>query len=590
MNENLQTVFGLLGGLAIFLYGMNMMSDALQKAAGDKMKRILSFLTKNPVMGVLAGALVTAVLQSSSATTVMIIGFVSAGLISMPQAISVIFGANIGTTMTAQLLAFKISDYIYPIIFVGFMMFFISKKDKIKDIGMVIFSFGLLFEGIEIMGSVMKPLATSPVFLELMGQVKDIPILGVLLGMVMTLVVQSSSATIAVLQNFASQAGPDGITSIIGLTGAIPILLGDNIGTTITAILASIGQSRDAKRVAAAHCTFNITGAAAFYFLIPHFAKVVQMISTKGPEVQVIARQIANAHTLFNVTVTLIWLPLIPLMVKWVRFLIKGEKKSVLVLGEPKFLDRHVQSQPSAALYLASREIGNVANLVVDMIEKSKSIISDATGDGKDSQIEDLSQAIRGLHQSVSEYIVQLYEESKMNETQSEQAAGLLGVVTTLKRLAIRSNEILGQMNNIVTSGRNLSGIARAELVECFEEIQKFFTLAMDSVAYGTPITMEQINKAKSKLRKTQKKFRKAHLERVQTGECDPNLTGEFNDILYNMERMSDDCVEIATEAQDNVHFVPREEVGIILEKEKELEIPPEGNDFTNGNFTGVQA
>lgn len=587
MNENLQTVFGLLGGLAIFLYGMNMMSDALQKAAGDKMKRILSFLTKNPVMGVLAGALVTAVLQSSSATTVMIIGFVSAGLISMPQAISVIFGANIGTTMTAQLLAFKISDYIYPIIFIGFMMFFISKKDKIKDIGMVIFSFGLLFEGIEIMGSVMKPLATSPVFIDLMGQVKDIPVLGVLLGMVMTLVVQSSSATIAVLQNFASQAGPDGITSIIGLAGAIPILLGDNIGTTITAILASIGQSRDAKRVAAAHCTFNITGAAVFYFLIPQFAKVVQMISTKGPEVSVIARQIANAHTLFNVTVTLIWLPLIPLMVKWVRFLIKGEKKTELALGEPKFLDRHVQSQPSAALYLASREIGNVANLVVDMLEKSKELVREASVT-KDAQIEDISEAIRGLHQSVSEYLVQLYEESKMNETQSEQAAGLLGVVTTLKRLAIRSNEILGQINGIVTSGRNLSGIARSELVECFEEIQKFFTLAMDAVAYDTPITMEQINKAKSKLRKTQKKFRKAHLERVQNGECDPNLTGEFNDILYNMERMSDDCVEIATEAQDNVHFVRRDEVGIILEKEEELQLPPEESDFTNGNFTGA--
>lgn len=587
MNENLQTVFGLLGGLAIFLYGMNMMSDALQKAAGDKMKRILSFLTKNPVMGVLAGALVTAVLQSSSATTVMIIGFVSAGLISMPQAISVIFGANIGTTMTAQLLAFKISDYIYPIIFVGFMMFFISKKDKIKNIGMVIFSFGLLFEGIEIMGSVMKPLATSPVFIDLMGQVKDIPVLGVLLGMVMTLVVQSSSATIAVLQNFASQAGPDGITSIIGLAGAIPILLGDNIGTTITAILASIGQSRDAKRVAAAHCTFNITGAAMVYFLIPQFAKVVQMISTKGPEVSVIARQIANAHTLFNVTVTLIWLPLIPLMVKWVRFLIKGEKKPSFALGEPKFLDRYVQSQPSAALYLASREIGNVANLVVDMLEKSKELVHEASVT-KDAQIEDISEAIRGLHQSVSEYLVQLYEESKMNETQSEQAAGLLGVVTTLKRLAIRSNEILGQINGIVTSGRNLSGIARSELVECFEEIQKFFTLAMDAVAYDTPITMEQINKAKSKLRKTQKKFRKAHLERVQNGECDSNLTGEFNDILYNMERMSDDCVEIATEAQDNVHFVRRDEVGIILKKEEELQLPPEESDFTNGNFTGA--
>ena len=164
MNEVCKVVFGLAGGLALFLYGMNSMSDALQKAAGEKMKKILEFLTKNPIMGVLAGALVTAVLQSSSATTVMVIGFVSAGLMSLPQAISVIFGANIGTTMTAQLMAFKITDYIYPIIFVGFMLYFASKKEKVKNVGLVIFSFGLLFEGIEIMGSVMKPLANSPIF------------------------------------------------------------------------------------------------------------------------------------------------------------------------------------------------------------------------------------------------------------------------------------------------------------------------------------------------------------------------------------------------------------------------------------------
>lgn len=588
MNETLQTLFGLLGGLAIFLYGMNKMSDALQKAAGDKMKRILRFLTKNPVMGVLAGALVTAVLQSSSATTVMIIGFVSAGLISMPQAISVIFGANIGTTMTAQLLAFKLSDYIYPIIFIGFIMYFISKKDKIKQIGMVIFSFGLLFEGIEIMGSVMKPLATSDVFIQLMGQVKDMPILGVALGTVMTLVVQSSSATIAVLQNFASQAGPDGVTSIIGLAGAIPILLGDNIGTTITAILASIGQSRDAKRVAAAHCTFNITGAAVVFCILPYFAKIVQYISTKGPEVSVISRQIANAHTLFNVTVTLIWLPLIPLMVRWVSWLIKGDRKPAESLGEPKFLDRHVLTQPSAALYLVSREIGNVANLVVDMLQSAKDIVKKSTSTEEQTQLQDLSAGIRELHQKVSEYIVQLYEESKMNDTQSEQAAGLLGVVTTLKRMAIRSNEILSQIHSIMNSGRNLSGIARGELVECFEEIQQFFTLAMDAVAYDTPISMEQINKSKAQLRRSQKNFRKAHLKRVQNGECDAGLTDDFNDIIYNMERLVDDCVEIATEAQDNVHFVQRSQVGVILpdtvESEEGLPEGPAGADFSSVN------
>ena len=245
MNETVKIIFGLLGGLAVFIYGMNMMSECLQKAAGEKMKAILAMLTKNPVLGVLAGALTTAVLQSSSATTVMVIGFVSAGLMSLPQAISIILGANIGTTMTAQIIAFKISDYIYLIIFAGFILSFVCKKEKVKNIGQTIFAFGLLFLGIETMGSVMKPLASSPFFVDMIGKVAHIPVLGVAVGALMTLVVQSSSATIAVLQNFASQAGPDGVTSIIGLAGAIPILLGDNIGTTITAVLASIGQSKD---------------------------------------------------------------------------------------------------------------------------------------------------------------------------------------------------------------------------------------------------------------------------------------------------------------------------------------------------------
>ena len=207
MNEGFQIAFGLLGGLAIFIYGMNMMSEYLQKAAGDKMRRILSILTKNPVMGVLAGTIATAVLQSSSATTVMVIGFVSAGLMSLKQGISVILGANIGTTMTAQLIAFDIGDYIFAIIFIGFVISFFVKSQQIKNIGFTIFAFGLLFEGIEIMGSVMEPLAASPVFISMIESVSDIPVLGVAVGTLMTLVVQSSSATIAVLQNFASQAG-----------------------------------------------------------------------------------------------------------------------------------------------------------------------------------------------------------------------------------------------------------------------------------------------------------------------------------------------------------------------------------------------
>ena len=283
--EIMTTLGGLLGGLAVFIYGMNLMSEGLQKAAGERMKQILGVLTRNRLVGVLAGALVTAVLQSSSATTVMVIGFVSAGLMSLPQAISVIFGANIGTTITAQLIAFKIDDYIWPIVFVGFVIYFFSKKETLKNVGQTIFAFGLLFVGITTMGSVMKPLASSQLFVDMIGRVADIPVLGVLVGALMTLVVQSSSATIAVLQNFASQAGPDGVTSILGLTGAIPILLGDNIGTTITAVLATIGQPRAAKRTALSHCLFNISGAFLFIWIVPWYAKFIQYISPHGAEI-----------------------------------------------------------------------------------------------------------------------------------------------------------------------------------------------------------------------------------------------------------------------------------------------------------------
>ena len=278
MNSTLEVIFGLLGGLAVFIFGMNMMSDCLQKAAGEKMKRILALLTKNPILGVLAGALTTAVLQSSSATTVMAIGFVSAGLMNLPQAISIILGANIGTTMTAQIIAFKLSDYIYAIIFIGFIISFVVKSERAKNIGQTIFAFGLLFLGIETMGSVMKPLASSPILTDMIEQVSHIPVLGVAVGTLMTLVVQSSSATIAVLQNFAEQPGPDGVSSILGLVGAIPILLGDNIGTTITALLASIGQTKDAKRTALAHCIFNISGCFLFIWFVKPYAALIQYI------------------------------------------------------------------------------------------------------------------------------------------------------------------------------------------------------------------------------------------------------------------------------------------------------------------------
>ena len=572
MNEIMTTVFGLAGGLAMFLFGMNSMSDALQKAAGERMKQILSFLTKNPIMGALAGALVTAVLQSSSATTVMVIGFVSAGLMTLPQGISVIFGANIGTTMTAQLMAFKISDYIYPIIFIGFLVYFIAKSEKAKNIGMVIFSFGLLFEGIEIMGSVMKPLAGSAVFTDLMGRVSEIPALGVVLGAVMTLVVQSSSATIAVLQNFASQPAADGVTSVIGLAGAIPILLGDNIGTTITALLASIGQSKAAKRTAISHSIFNITGSIVFACLIRPFAAFITYISPSGNEVDVIARQIANAHTCFNIVCTLIWLPLLPVMVKLVTTIIPGKDKLPQTDCKPKFLDEKLLDQPVAAMYLLSQEIGHCADMASDMLNTAKAALHGKAEDFHTYEVE--SNQVRNLRNDISDYTAKLLSSGVLTESQSEQTAGLLYVSNNIDRMTEYSQRVTQTVQQVYQSGRKLSASAEQELNECYDTAHDLFDRAVDSVRYGDADMAQRVLTDKKKLRKAQKRFNKAHMARVKAGRCESNLTADFSAILYGLERMVDNSVNIAEETLDSIHFVELEPAQMEALSDRGIPVP----------------
>ena len=555
MDERIKIVFGLLGGLAMFLYGMNSMSDALQKAAGEKMKRILGFLTKNPLMGALAGALVTAVLQSSSATTVMVIGFVSAGLMSLPQAISVIFGANIGTTMTAQLMAFKISNYIYPIIFIGFIMNFVFKKEKIRNVGMVIFSFGLLFEGIEVMGGVMKPLASSAIFVDLMGKVSEIPVLGVVLGAVMTLVVQSSSATIAVLQNFASQPGPDGIHSVIGLAGAIPILFGDNIGTTITALLASIGQSKNAKRTAIAHSTFNITGTILFLFLIRPLAAFVQWISPKGDELDIISRQIANAHTTFNVACTLIWLPLIPVMVKIVKFIIRGEDKKNSDGFVAKYLDDKAMSQPAAAIYMAAKEISRLSAHAGKMIESMKNAIEKRNiTDIRDKYVDEHDK-VKELQDIIVDFITKLISSGNLTEKQAEQAAGLMVVSNNIERIADRCDEVDGLYKKILDNGQLLSDAAITDLTACMDMTEKLFSESMNAIITGDSETPDKVAADKKKIRKLQRQAGKAHLARVKKNTCVRSLTADYSALLYSMDRMADNCISIAEEAIDDFTF-----------------------------------
>ena len=559
MNESMATVFGLLGGLALFIFGMNMMSESLQKVAGDKMKKVLGVLTRNAVCGMLAGALVTAVLQSSSATTVLVIGFVSAGLMSLKQGISVIFGANIGTTMTAQLMAFKISDYIMPIVFIGFLIAFIAKKEKIKFVGQTIFAFGLLFVGIEMMGDVMKPLATSPVFINMMEKVSNIPVLGVGVGMLMTLVVQSSSATIAVLQSFASQAGPDG-ASVIGLVGAIPILLGDNIGTTITAILASIGQSKDSKRFAIAHSVFNITGSFIFIWIIKPFAKFVEMISPKGNELDVISRQIANAHMSFNIINTLIWLPLLPVMVKIVMFIVRDDKEvSIEDYKEKSFLDKNVISQPIAAMYLVSQEIRRAGRLVSEMIGNMKATVMN--NDSKAlAELEKNAKLVTEIDENTVSYISGMFSNGSLTEEQSSTTAGLLYVLNDIARVSKRCEDASPVIRAKLEGKYKFSKDAVEELGKVIDNVEIMYRTSIVSLENGDTKTARKVFDYRKELRNMEKKFNKNHLIRLRKNYCKPEYTYPFSNVLHNLERIGDSCSGIVEEVMDNVRFLELEE------------------------------
>ena len=555
MGEIIQTLFGLFGGLAIFIFGMNMMSESLQKVAGSKMKKVIGFLTMNPLMGVLAGVITTAVLQSSSATTVMVIGFVSAGLMTLKQGISVILGANIGTTMTAQLIAFKISDYVYLIVFVGFLIFFIAKSERIKNIGNSIFGFGLLFTGIETMSSVMKPLAASPVFTELIAHVADIPVLGVLVGTLMTLVVQSSSATIAVLQNFASQAGPDGVSSIIGLAGAIPILLGDNIGTTITAILASIGQSRNAKRVALSHCMFNVSGAMIFIWFVKPYAALIQAISPKGPEVEVISRQIANAHTCFNITMTLLWLPLIWLLVKIVMTCIPEKSSERLNTRKPLYLDGNLILQPAAALEMTAREVIHCSDMVGDLIPACAEAFK--KGDSQElKELEEETKAIAGINDAIMNYLANLFSAGVLTEKQSSKAASLLSVMTEIDRINTQCRIMTQYAEEKNERNYNYSESAMSDIAREMKSVGDMYENAVDMIRTGNTQHMDTFMRAKDRITDLDIALRKAHMKRVKEGLCDSELTAPYTRILNVIDRISNCCLNIAESAKnDNVSF-----------------------------------
>lgn len=555
-----ELIFGVVGGLALFIYGMNLMSEGLKKVAGERLRKILEAVTRNPLIGVVVGTLVTMVIQSSSATTVMVIGFVNAGLMNLQQAIGVIMGANIGTTVTAQLIAFKLGDYAYLLAGIGFALYFFGKRKYAKHVGQVIFGFGLLFIGINTMSAVLEPLASNQSSLNLITRMSSNPVLGLLVGLILTTVVQSSSAVIGVLQSLAWQPVVEGglVHALIPLSGAVPILLGSNIGTTITAALASIGGNNGAKRSALSHSLFNVLGTVICLFFLVPFIKFVYLVSpAPNPaagitEAAVVSRQIANAHTFFNLLNTLIWLPFTKFLATFVTKLIPGEEP--LTERKVRYLDVHVVDNAEIALNLSTKELLRMGQISQEMLAEVENYLH--TGEANDdlSGVQDQEDTLDYLQAEITHYLSLIVSRNSLTERQSNLLANLMHITGDLERIGdhctnIREQEVYLEEGNIT-----FSKMAQADLNKVFALSKEMFTHSLAALEKSDAGLAIKVLELESKMDVIEKEARFNHLERLSVGSCNPKAAVIFNELMRNLERIADHCNNVAEAVLDHLN------------------------------------
>ncbi len=427
----LRLLMGLFGGLALFLFGMEQMSNGLKAAAGDSLKNLMEGLTKNRFMGAITGAFVTAVLNSSSVTTVLVVGFITAGVMTFPQSIGVIMGANIGSTFTAQIVAFNVTQYALLLVAPGFLMLFTAKEERIRQYGEMLMGLGLIFFGMGIMSEGMNPLRSYEPFLELMKRMED-PVLGILVGAVFTGLVQSSAATTGIAIVMATEG-------LISLPAGIALAFGSNIGTCVTALLAAIGKPVEATRAAVVHVLFNVVGVLIWVFFIPRFAAFVESISPAYPDLSGIERmaaevprQIANAHTLFNVVNTFIFIwftvPLARLVERLVPY--RGEPERIIV--RPKFLDKELLGVPALALERARFEIGHLGEILIAMFDAIPAAVEDPKASDRIRRSED---KVDVLYSAIVEYLRKLHINS-MTPEESQEFVWLVSAADNLESVA----------------------------------------------------------------------------------------------------------------------------------------------------------
>jgi len=526
-------VIGLFGGLGLFLYGMKMMGDGLANTSGEKLKKIFEKITSSPIKGVATGAAITAVIQSSSATTVMVVGFVNAGLMNLYQAAAVIMGANIGTTVTAQLIAFKLDNIIPIFLGIGSLTILFSKGKKGREIGNIILGLGILFLGMELMKDAMTPLAESPAFTTLIMKLEGNTFLGILTGVMMTAVIQSSSASTGILVALAS-------TGALPLAVAVPILFGNNIGTCITALLSSIGTSKTAKKAALIHLFFNIFGTLIFIPLINPLISLVQGISPDGAID--IKRQIANAHTIFNITNTIIMVPFIKYLVALVNKIIPGEDE-VVIMGV-KYIDDRLLETPVIAVGQTTKEVVRMANLAKENVQLAMSCFIN-NNESSVKTVYENEKLINLLEDEITSYLVKL-SSTELSKQQTKIVTSMFNVVNDIERIGDHAENLADITSEKIQKNLEFSRDALHELDGMYKYIVHALEISIESFENSDIMKAESIMVIEKRIDSLEKELRLSHIRRLNNGICGATVGTMFLDMISNFERIGDHATNIA--------------------------------------------
>ena len=535
-----QMAFGFLGGLGLFLFCIKYMGDGLQMAAGDRLRFILDKYTTSPFLGVLVGIFVTALIQSSSGTSVITIGLVGAGLLTLRQAIGIIMGANIGTTITTFIIGFNITHYALPILFLGAACLFFVRHNFINNLGRILFGFGGIFFALTLMSGAMEPLKYLPAFTDLTVKLSHQPILGVFIGTIITMLVQASSATISILQNVYQE-------NLITLKAALPVLFGDNIGTTITAIIAVIGANTSAKRLALSHTMFNVIGTAIFLILLSPFSIFVEKMAQilhLNPKVT-----IAFAHGSFNVMTTILLFPFIGLLEYIVVKVIK-EKDEDKVEHKPKYLDAALISAPSIALGQVKQEMLSMISITLKSLERSVKFFHDH--DEKDAErVEKSEDAINNIDQEITKYLTTLSQEH-ITEKDGEEISMHLDMCRDVERIGDHAIGIVRDVRYEIKKKVVFTDVAHQEIEKLFRISKRIIETAEEALKNDDTEKAFAVVDLHNKLYAKEKEVRKAHIKRVSKQQCDVKAGLYYIDVVSHFTRIGDHARNLVEKMIEN--------------------------------------